>query len=183
MRYRRAWIARHLLLCCANLCANNSLLLLTSPMQSAYIRIRRKNKYKPSRERCSSIVDVFVEMMPRCITEYITNTEHCCVWIMLVFRGFVRVVWSYHLWSMTFPVSARKTYKVWIHTFHIYISQIRITLRWRHNGRDSVSNHQPYDCLLNVYSDADQRKHQSSASLAFVRGIHLDRWIPRTNGQ
>ena len=23
------------------------------------------------------------------------------------------------------------------------------TLRWRHNGRDSVSNHQPYDCLLN----------------------------------
>ena len=22
-------------------------------------------------------------------------------------------------------------------------------LRWRHNGRDSVSNHQPYDCLLN----------------------------------
>ena len=34
-----------------------------------------------------------------------------------------------------------------------------------------------------VYSDADQRKHQSSASLAFVRGIHQDRWIPRTNGQ
>ena len=23
-----------------------------------------------------------------------------------------------------------------------------------------------------IYSDADQRKHQSSASLAFVRGIH-----------
>ena len=28
-----------------------------------------------------------------------------------------------------------------------------------------------------VYSDADQRKHQSSATLAFLRGIH------RTNGQ
>ena len=27
-----------------------------------------------------------------------------------------------------------------------------------------------------VYSDADQRRHQSPASLAFVRGIH--RWIP-----
>ena len=27
-----------------------------------------------------------------------------------------------------------------------------------------------------VYSDADQRKHQSSASLAFVWGIHRDRW-------
>ena len=26
----------------------------------------------------------------------------------------------------------------------------------------------------NVYSDADQRKNQSSASLAFVRGIHRE---------
>ena len=34
-----------------------------------------------------------------------------------------------------------------------------------------------------VYSEADQRKHQSSASLAFVWGIHRDRWIPRTKGQ
>ena len=34
-----------------------------------------------------------------------------------------------------------------------------------------------------VFSDADQRKNQSSASLAFVRGIHRDRWIPRTKGQ
>ena len=34
-----------------------------------------------------------------------------------------------------------------------------------------------------VYSDADQRKHQSSASRAFVWGIHRDRWIPRTQGQ
>ena len=24
-----------------------------------------------------------------------------------------------------------------------------LPLRWRHNGRDSVSNHQPHDCLLN----------------------------------
>ena len=33
------------------------------------------------------------------------------------------------------------------------------------------------------YSGADQRKHQSSASLAFAWGIHRDRWIPRTKGQ
>ena len=44
-----------------------------------------------------------------------------------------------------------------------------ISLQWRHNGHDGVSNHQPRHCLLTtVYSDADQRK------LAFVRGIH--RW-------
>ena len=34
-----------------------------------------------------------------------------------------------------------------------------------------------------VYSGTDQRKHQSSESLAFVRGIHRERWIPRTKGQ
>ena len=28
-------------------------------------------------------------------------------------------------------------------------SKLRITLQWRHNGRDGVSNHQPHDCLLN----------------------------------
>ena len=28
-------------------------------------------------------------------------------------------------------------------------SLISKTLHWRHNGRDSVSNHQPHDCLLN----------------------------------
>ena len=47
-------------------------------------------------------------------------------------------------------------------------------LRRRHNGRDSVLNRKPHDCLFNVNSDGDQRKHQRSASLAFVRGIH--RW-------
>ena len=34
-----------------------------------------------------------------------------------------------------------------------------------------------------VHSGADQRKHQSSASLAFVREFTGDRWIPRTKGQ
>ena len=47
-----------------------------------------------------------------------------------------------------------------------------VALRWRHNGRDGVSNHQAHDCFLTFYSDADQRKHQGAASLAFVRGIH-----------
>ena len=39
------------------------------------------------------------------------------------------------------------------------------------------------DVYSTVYSGADQRKHQSSASLAFVRGIH--RWSvnSRTKGQ
>ena len=30
-----------------------------------------------------------------------------------------------------------------------YIHKRKYSLRWRHNGCDSVSNHQPHDCLLN----------------------------------
>ena len=28
---------------------------------------------------------------------------------------------------------------------------LHISLQWRHNGRDGVSNHQPHDCLLNRF--------------------------------
>ena len=45
-------------------------------------------------------------------------------------------------------------------------------LQWRHNGRYGVSNHQPHDCLRNRLFRRRSWKHQSSASLAFVRGIH-----------
>ena len=48
------------------------------------------------------------------------------------------------------------------------------TLPWRHNERDGASNHQPHNCLLNLLFGRRSKKHQSSAPLAFVRGIH--RW-------
>ena len=50
----------------------------------------------------------------------------------------------------------------------------KITLHWCHNDRDDVSNHQPHDCLLSRLFRRRSKKRQSSASLAFVRGIH--RW-------
>ena len=58
-------------------------------------------------------------------------------------------------------------------THHVHDSWDK-SLRWRHNERGGVSNRQPHECLPTVYSGSDQRKHQSSASLVFVRGIH--RW-------
>ena len=57
---------------------------------------------------------------------------------------------------------------------HIYVKWFWIkpgpcsSLLWRHNESDRLSNQRSIYCLLN----ADQRKHQSSASQAFVRGIH-----------
>ena len=51
---------------------------------------------------------------------------------------------------------------------HVY----DLSLQWRHNGHDGVSNHQPRVCLLNRIFRRRSKKHQSSASLAFVWGIN-----------
>ena len=48
------------------------------------------------------------------------------------------------------------------------------TLPWCHNGREGVSNTSLAIVYSTVYSIADARKHQSLASLDFVREIH--RW-------
>ena len=53
-----------------------------------------------------------------------------------------------------------------------------LSLQWRHNGHDSVSNHQPHDCLLNRLF----RRRSKKTSKLRVTGL-WDRWIPRTNGQ
>ena len=49
-----------------------------------------------------------------------------------------------------------------------------MSLRWLHNGRDGLKSPASRTVYSTVYSGADQRKHQSSASLTFVQGIH--RW-------
>ena len=62
-------------------------------------------------------------------------------------------------------------------------TRLILSLHWRHNNHDGVLNHQPHGCLLNRVFRRRSKKHQSSASLAFVWGIHRDRWIPHTKGQ
>ena len=46
------------------------------------------------------------------------------------------------------------------------------TLRWRHNERDGVSNHQPDDCLLNRLFRRRSKKTSKFRVAGFVRGIH-----------
>ena len=45
-------------------------------------------------------------------------------------------------------------------------------LQWRHNGRDSVSNHQPHDCLLNRLFRRRLKKTLKLRVTGLVRGIH-----------
>ena len=66
-------------------------------------------------------------------------------------------------------------------TLPIWISNIRrwhkVTLQWRHNERNCVSNHQPHDCLLNRLFRRRSKKNQSPASLALLGEFTGDRWI------
>ena len=44
--------------------------------------------------------------------------------------------------------------------------------QWHHNGQDGISNHQLHNCLVKHLFRHWSKKHKSSMSLAFVRGIH-----------
>ena len=57
----------------------------------------------------------------------------------------------------------------WLHGTHNCLS-----LRWRHNGCDSVSNHQPHKCLLNRLFRRRSKKTSKLRVTGFVLGIH--RW-------
>ena len=64
---------------------------------------------------------------------------------------------------------------LWRHSSGSTLAQVMVLLQWCHNGRDGVTNYRRLNCYSTVCSGANQRKHQSPASLAFVRGIH--RWL------
>ena len=58
----------------------------------------------------------------------------------------------------------------YITTCRISILRHLLTLQWRHNGRDGVSNHQPHDCLLNRLFKA-QIKENIKTSKPRVTGL------------
>ena len=94
--------------------------------------------------------------------------------------------WKKHIWQAIFVVLEKLHSNTcfivtqWLNNAYMHRGtalslhwpeSVMITLHWRHNEPDGVSNHQPRDCLLNCLFRC-RRKHQSSASLAFVRRIH-----------
>ena len=78
-----------------------------------------------------------------CCIKYKVHTLRCfrkCIWLTLTET--ITVFTVAHKSTLTHPPWCRIYASVnWV----IYLNQ---SLRWRHNGCDCVSNHQPYDCLL-----------------------------------
>ena len=101
--------------------------------------------------------------------------EYTCCWVQslvsIFFRHLLR--WPFVHCSRQDPSLESHHPKTKYNSNMLCKRALRSSL-WRHNGRGGVSRNQLHDGLLNIHSGADQRKLQSSASLAFVRGIH--RW-------
>ena len=54
----------------------------------------------------------------------------------------------FRLWPGTEEMTNHYLKQWWLLYWRMYVL-LASTLKWRHNGRDSVSNHQPHDYLLN----------------------------------
>ena len=63
------------------------------------------------------------------------------------------------------------------------LTAVILTLPWRHNDRDGVSNRQPHDCLLNGLFRRRSKKSPKLRVTVLCVGNSPDRWIPRTKGQ
>ena len=69
-------------------------------------------------------------------------------------KGRVAVIWD----AMTL---------MWLCIHDVPWPSHHVSLQWRHNGRDSVSNHQPYDCLFNRWF----RRRSKKTSKLRVTGL------------
>ena len=85
------------------------------------------------------------------IVEFFWLAKTVTFWLKLYWSLFERVQFTIHKHWLT----------QWLGAIE------HASLRWRHNGCDSVSNHQPHDCLLNLLS----RRRSKKTSKLRVTGL------------
>ena len=89
---------------------------------------------------------------------------------------------SFQIANMTELLTKHNVHS-YLHPFISYECYAWVTLHWRHNESDGVSNHRRLHCLFKCWFRHRWNKHQSSASLAFVRVIHQWPLNPHTKSQ
>ena len=96
-----------------------------------------------------------------------------------------RPQWANRSQAVDFYIRPRTRTSLYTTAYRRYTyQQFSIPLQWRHNGRNSVSNHQPRDCLLNRLIKAHIKENIKAPRHWPLYGEFTgDRWIPRTKGQ
>ena len=78
--------------------------------------------------------------------------------------------------ALTFADGAAEVLQVQVQILHCLL---HMTLQWRHNGRDGVSNHQHHDCLLNrLFRCRSKENIKAPRHWPFSGEFTSDRWIP-----
>ena len=101
--------------------------------------------------------------------------------LMLVFFRFLTITWyARHICFM------REMFLVlWLAVLvanRYFIRFSEITLQWRHNVHDGVSNNQPHDCLLDRLFRRKSKKTSKFRVTGFVWGIHRSPVISPNKG-
>ena len=72
----------------------------------------------------------------------------------------------------------------WLHSLNGPKLHSDHALWWCHNGHNGISNHQPHDCLLNIFIQMQIKENIKSPHHWPLSGeLTGDRWISHTNGQ
>ena len=67
---------------------------------------------------------------------------------------------------------------------HCIVIKTALSLQWRYNERDGVSNHRRLGCSLNrLFRGVSKRKNKAPRHWPLWGEFTGDRWIPRTKGQ
>ena len=148
------WLWRH---CNANFLRymsslSHNVILILSLSRNKYLKFSNTPQYR----MCET--HLFKELSPK---------DTILVWCWNIMRRGLRYISKRHnrLQSVSIRVPRR----------YFPLPRIGDALQWRHMGAIASQITSLTIVYSIVYSDADQRQHQSSASLAFVRGIH---WGP-----
>ena len=71
-----------------------------------------------------------------------------------------------------FHISAKSQRSSWLCAWCNNITHWTVFITWSHNGRDGVSNHQPYDCLLSGLFRRRSAKTPKLRVTGLCAGIH-----------
>ena len=121
-----------------------------------------------------------------------------CNGTVITFRDMIRVKsgvfmaplttskFDYHGWNKISKSNANSFSKnenlvIW---YDVMNDLMQVSLQWRHNECDDISNHQPYHCLLNRLFKAQIKENIKAPRHWPLWGEFTgDRWIPLSRGQ
>ena len=111
-------------------------------------------------------------LLPKDFVWYFRKAIYAFPWRCM---GLTRIWWDHYVWSH----GRNCQIKVRCDIDMLFALLTPLSLQWRHNGQDGVSNHQPHDCLLNGFFLRRSKKTSKFRVTGLCGEFTGHRWIPR----